>query len=313
MRATHREEEDDDLIFLTSRPYHSPSRSTTLPAEDETVTVLFDDQVIDLTLDDAELLEKNVIRKGEHILLSVAAQSGSIVRREDFVEVISSMLGRTRVDFIHVSQVIRDTAGNTKVRGVPFVRSKSLRGKLPDRLNEVCMIHHIHRGANGQENPILLDVDPKNVIKKRTLVFTNKEYPMNAHVPSEDPRRNKITRKAGNLVCRWRMKVYFTVNGTKSRPDEEVMERLHATEVREHQYWSSQASLSFNWRGTRHKGGSWRPGVRNIHSAQPENGFRSPGQKYSFFDSFAGAGGASRGAERAGLKVSYAVDKSPEV
>lgn len=40
---------------------------------------------------------------------------------------------------------------------------------------------------------------------------------------------------------------------------------------------------------------------------------RNTGQKYTVFDACSGAGGVSRGAQMAGYKISYGVDKAPEV
>lgn len=314
--------DEEDLIFLTSRAHSSRDRSETLRAEQRATDAFFADQVIDLTGDDTELVNHNVIRPGELPLMSVPTQSGSAVQRDDFVEVISTKLGDYQVDFIFVLRIVRDKNGRARARGIPYVKAKRLKGKLPPRLNEVCMVHHIQSDSAGVKEgvPLVLDIDPTNIIKKRTLVTTNSEYPTHAvstmaygSSSTTGKRREQIAERCGNLVCRWKLTVYFTINGKKTKPLEEAIKRLHASEILEIKFWNPECALSYHWRGRQHKGGSWNSPRENRTLGPDGKRDRAVDQKYTLFDSFAGAGGVSRGAQSAGFRVIHAVDKAPEV
>lgn len=314
--------DEENLIFLTSRAHSSRDRSETIRAEERATDAFFADQVIDLTSDDTELVNHNVIRPGELPLMSLPAQSGSAVQRDDFVEVISTKLGDYQVDFIYVLRIVRDKNGRARARGIPYVKAKRLKGKLPPRLNEVCMVHHIQSGSDGGKEgvPLVLDIDPTNIIKKRTLVITNAEYPTHAVSATAygsslttSKRRELIAERCGTLVCRWKLTVYFTINGKKTKPLEEAVERLHASEIPEVKFWNAECALSYQWRGRQHKGGSWNSPRDNRNLGSDGKRGRAADQKYTLFDSFAGAGGVSRGAQSAGFRVIHAVDKAPEV
>ncbi|RSL60351.1 hypothetical protein CEP54_006797 [Fusarium duplospermum] len=118
-----------------------------------------------------------------------------------------------------------------------------------------------------------------------------------------------------------KLEVYFTGQGSRKRQTEEVLVRVHESEVLEPQYRISEEVLSNQWRGTRVKGGSWSPTFNSQQgyiNLDDDNGIkqkkiRAKGQRYTVFDSCSGAGGVSRGALMAGFKIQYAIDKAPEV
>ncbi|KAM5346866.1 hypothetical protein ACJ41O_009871 [Fusarium nematophilum] len=132
---------------------------------------------------------------------------------------------------------------------------------------------------------------------------------------------------AGNYLIEFvlvkivKLEVCFTGQGSRKRQLGESFVRIHSDEVPEAQYRVPEDVLSNRWRGTRVKGGSWVPLYNTLQQdyidlETPTAGHkktRSYGQKYTMFDSCSGAGGVSRGAQMAGFKVQYAVDKAPEV
>ncbi|KND87275.1 Modification methylase HphIA [Tolypocladium ophioglossoides CBS 100239] len=294
---------------------------------------IFDDDIIDLT-EDSDTAGNHGLRDGE-IALEQLRIRGQIFTRGDMVELNpeSTYAGIYPVDFLEVKVVLRNRTGEPKLRGIPLTRTRNMGGKLPKKLNEVCAILHINRGGweNANDNPICFDVSPDSVVKKRTLVVTNAVYPehrsprtavANAQV-GDGERQRRRAESRGVLVCRWRHNIYFIVHGRQTRPQEEVLERIPASDVSDSRYRISDETLCNRWRGGRVKGGSWGGGQHNNlidldavsrpSSASGCSGTRGSQQKYTVFDAFSGAGGVSRGAQSAGFKIQYAVDKSSDV
>jgi DNA (cytosine-5)-methyltransferase 1 len=235
-------------------------------------------------------------------------------------------MGKYEIEFIEVKVLARQPNNHVLVRGIPFARNRGLMGKLPKKQNEVCKILHFKRSTDtGANTPLTVDVSEMAIINIHRLVYTNAIWPQysNArrfamHTPN---RAEQIAEReaSGMLVCRWKLKVFFKLNGRKTQPEEEVLERIHSSEVSDARYKVSDDVLCNRWRGGRIRGGSWSPGadhgiidLENTHRCHSSDAKRAH-QKYTLFDSFSGAGGVSRGAQTAGLKVSYAVDSSPDV
>ncbi|POR34179.1 Modification methylase HphIA [Tolypocladium paradoxum] len=332
----------EDTVLLISSPTstarsRAPSVASSCTVVDEAsqrfeAEHIFDDDVIDLT-EDSDTTGNHALRDGELSLEQLQIR-GQPFSRGDIVELKpeSTYVGIYPVDFLEVKAVLRNRTADPKLRGVPLTRTRNMAGKLPKKLNEVCTILHINRGdrETTDGNPICFDVGPDLVVKKRTLVVTNAVYPehrsprtvvSNASVGDRERQRHRTERR-GVLVCRWRLKVYFTVHGRKTQPQEEALERIPASDVSDSRYRISDETLCNRWRGGRVKGGSWSGGQHNDlidldavsrTSAAGYSGTRGSQQKYTVFDAFSGAGGVSRGAQSAGFKIQYAVDKSPDV
>lgn len=202
-------------------------------------------------------------------------------------------------------------------------------GNLPKKINEVCMVLHIKREAfqTSSEPPVLVEFGPEAVIRKRQLRLTNAVYSEHSCTPtptssalsiSRARRRTKLT---GLLVCRWTLKIYFIFHGRQSKPEEEVIERISFSDVLDPRYRVSDETICNRWRGGRIKGGSWdenRPFQKNAIDLEYDTrrgvtGMGRFSQPYTVFDAFCGTGGVSHGAQMAGFKVLYAVDKSPDV
>ncbi|KAH7158041.1 S-adenosyl-L-methionine-dependent methyltransferase [Dactylonectria estremocensis] len=118
-----------------------------------------------------------------------------------------------------------------------------------------------------------------------------------------------------------KLEVCFITQGRNKRKTEEALIRIDPADVLDVRYRVSDDFQSNQWRGSRVKGGSWKPcpstrsdfvNLEEAIAAGPL-GKRNRGQKYTAFDSCSGAGGVSRGAQMAGFKIRYGVDKAPEV
>ncbi|KAK5998800.1 Cytosine-specific methyltransferase HphIA-like protein [Cladobotryum mycophilum] len=326
---------EDEVQFLTSRnPTTTRSSSTESSrtigrGEREGPFGLFDNEAIDLTTYESEVVIPDSLQDGEFPLESIRQASGATLRRGDFIQVRPFQLGAYEIEFVQIQMLAQGQEGTHKIRGIPFARTRRLLGKLPRKLNEVVMILHIQRFGNVTAEPHLVDVPLRSIVKKRTLIITNATYKDRSydtwsiyrHVRGKD-RRRLIVESKGHLVCRWKFKIYLSFKGHKLKPDETLIERIHWEEAPDPRYRMSEEAICNQWRGGRIKGGSWCPSglfdesVIDLEESSQSPSFRkrrSAGQKYTMFDSFSGAGGVSRGAQSAGFHIQGAVDKSPEV
>lgn len=322
---------DDDVQYITERPpsrrprsLSSASTCTLGRGDERTFDEITVEEVVDLTIDDT-LTSRQPLEAGELALASLRLAE-EILQPNDCIEVREVSIGSYNVDFITIKIIARERSGKITIRGTPLTRNRGLANKLPKKLNEVCQILHM----TDDNRPALVSISTNLVVKKRTIIFTNAQWPKHCStqfgsLPGEQ--RRLANESLGILVCRWSFKIYSVTQGRKSKPVEEVLERIHAEEVTDPQYRESPENLCFQWRGGRALGGSWssaRPHQSPIETIELDSSqtnasrqrhrHRDAGQKYTLFDSFAGAGGVSRGVQMTrGFTVTHAVDKAADV
>ncbi|KAJ4865251.1 c-5 cytosine-specific DNA methylase domain-containing protein [Trichoderma breve] len=306
---------DEEVQFLTSRIAASEDRQRAT----STVT-LGREEVIDLTGHEFENGAHGQLHEGELPIKKYRdPRSGAQFSCGDLIQVRNVGLGTYEIEFVKIQLIARDRRGQYKIRGLPFVRTRMLQGKLPKKVNEICMILHIQRRENGKELPaVLVDVPPTSIVKRRELVITNAVYPEHCYNAASlgsnaggEQMQHRLAEIHGYLVCRWKFTIYFTMQhqSRATRPEEEVIERVQLDDVPSSRYRVSDERLCNQWRGGRTKGGSWPSsgsGIIDLESRPnttryPSN--RRKEQKYTFFDSFSGAGGVSRGAQSSGFKL----------
>lgn len=287
-------------------------------AEDEVI----EQELIDLTLDDSDHIHHNVILDREQVISRLDLPNGSI-RAGDFVQVEVTTLGSFKIQFVLVKVILINQNRQTVVRGLPITRTRWMLGKLPRKLNEVCIICHFNRPPDMlQQTPALIDIAPSSIAGKRSFIMTNDIYPK--HNPKQTAFRDlgdqaarlKAIEDYGILVCRWKLEVYKLKPSLSSKHFEEVIRRIAPEEVQVDRYRADENELRTMWRGRTVKGGSWRPA--NYSPCRKDKAHRHPEtrakrQQYTLFDSFCGAGGVSCGAQMAGFHVQYGVDKCPDV
>nr|AGF87111.1 DmtA [Claviceps paspali] len=233
------------------------------------------------------------------------------------IEVKDTLIGQYPVNFIKITGISLQCR---TYEGIPFIRTRSMKGRLPKKYNETCMMLQIR-----QQDPELVVVKAHLVVRRRKMIMTNSVYPEFAvrgnaqpstdFVPGEFTQPNEDT----TLVCRWKWTTTFSRNQRQSKIKEEAIERIYAEEASGPQFMLSENILCDRWRGGRTRGGAW-PSDQGQFVIECEDGcsvesqpFRRRGQKFTLFDSFAGARGVSRGAQSAGFRVSHAVDRDPAV
>ncbi|KAM3484701.1 hypothetical protein MY8738_002020 [Beauveria namnaoensis] len=341
MNATWVDDSDDD-VYVRSRHRRQRQRlrsasvastSTILPStadegddfceiieeDDAEADVLFASEVIDLTEDESQRLILPH-RPNETELDSIVAPCGLTVKPTNCIQISDTYLGELKINFLQVTTIIRDYDGATFIRGIPFTRVRHLNGKLRDRLNEVCMVLHQHRQPGKKpDSPVLVDVEPQRVIRWRTLIVTNAPFPVHAvdinrYARSRSLEQRRIAaEKSAHIVCRWSITITYSITATnRNKAEEELLEHLRSDDLLDAKYRVSDKEVSELWRGPRQRGGGWKTTAESLKSLDIPIP-RCPGQTYTLFDSFSGAGGVSRGAQDAGFKVRYAIDKEREV
>ncbi|KAH8169769.1 c-5 cytosine-specific DNA methylase domain-containing protein [Sarocladium implicatum] len=280
---------------------------------------IIEQELIDLTIDESEDIHHSVISSREQAINRLDLPGGSI-KAGDLVQVADTTFGSFKVQFILVKVVLINHDRQTVVRGIPIARTRCMLGKLPRKLNEVCMICHFNQPPDIlQQTPALIDIAPSNIGGTRSFIMTNALYP--THNPKEttfadladQAARLLAIEEQGTLVCRWKLEVYKLTPNPKSKHCEEVIRRISLEEVEDERYKVNESRLRTTWRGETTKGGSWSPANQLSGSRSKSHGTRAKSQRYTLFDSFSGAGGVSRGAQMAGFHVQYGVDKCPGV
>lgn len=232
--------------------------------------------------------------------------------------------------FLYIQHII-DTPDGILLRGIPLTRSKYLRGRLPRLRNEVVMILHVDNDDNRLEDiQAAIEVPVSDVIKVRNCHFTNADVPqyrtvMGIHRTIDELEEN------GVLMCRWRCIYKYRDSATRiahieqtprmsAAPVEYIIEHLSAKHIIKPRFVVSETSRFNVWRGGKIRGGEYIPEEKDSPvkgpvvqldgETDPELVLieKKPGQRYTFGDMFCGAGGASLGAEKAGLHIHVACD-----
>ncbi|EGD93318.1 hypothetical protein TESG_00865 [Trichophyton tonsurans CBS 112818] len=190
--------------------------------------------------------------------------------------------------FIRINRILQ-LSEEIVVSGPKFERLENMGSRMPDRPNELCWIvdqgdYNGSRISNAsQYRPYSGEVEvPLPAIRRlRIIRLTNKPY---NHTIDEN-------RDDGFLFCRMK----YTRIWKRRRPSESgrnttdiVEEKITFLRPEDCQDYlsASREALRNNWRGpVPHK------------------------RRYTFGDGFCGAGGVSRGAQQAGLKLLWAFDK----
>jgi DNA (cytosine-5)-methyltransferase 1 len=285
---------------------------------------------IDLTLDDENTPEPRgtnlrQLRNSspQRNIIPEVHYNRVILRPETFVQIKQAAedeyLGYTRnkecrlpkIDFIRVRSITQDSTGRISLRGIPYTRIKRLKdmfGEINSMLNEVCPLYEIDEDDPRDpeiQAAIVIPIDW--TIRARHLTVTNAPFPEFscdvANYKSVDDAKHN-----GPLVCRWKCEIlYRDAKARESgRKAGQSIFRYLPNEVKP-RFRVSEAETRDKWRGVPTvKGGSYIP---NGASDPPyQDNQTLPGQQYTVFDAFCGGGGVSRGAQRAGFRVTHAVD-----
>ncbi|KAF2116861.1 S-adenosyl-L-methionine-dependent methyltransferase [Lophiotrema nucula] len=246
-------------------------------------------------------------------------------------------------DFLYIKHVIKNLATDeVKLRGYRLRRTK-YHGQIFDwKTNELVMVLNVHDDDN--RSPFVQgmeDVGVTDVLKRRQCTLTSKEYPLGSF--RDDPLPNNwdamttaeikpwVFRRA-RVACRW---INIVVQSENGKQYSGVVRRLYSHECEAEQPSVSPAVLRLDLSressvaiGDEEDDSDFviveRPESRRIlpaakrrqrpesvveqDASPPKRTLPTKDKRYTFGDSFCGAGGASQGAVQAGLFVKWGLD-----
>lgn len=220
--------------------------------------------------------------------------------------------------FLKVTKILDNGDRGAILRGIPFVRARHVKGMLSRKLNEVCMLVVV----DDAELEARHEVSANRAVRIRELRTTNSAYPEHGYNYKHYLRHGKEwVSDHSPLACRWKFVQIFDTSPARrknGKPVEWELVRIQVDEADE-KYRERNECLVNKWRGGTITGGSFKASgsevpVVDLSSAterdqrQPRGVPLSRGQQYTAGDTFAGAGGASRGIEFAGARLVFAVD-----
>ncbi|ODH45409.1 hypothetical protein ACO22_00133 [Paracoccidioides brasiliensis] len=226
--------------------------------------------------------------------------------------------------FLRIREVVRGEGEEISLRGWRMQRQDEMNGLMPERTNELCWIINLSEqdalaaAATGVDATQIDEVELHQVKGLRIIRFTNAPYPMLAP-PKGDFANDHERRREGILFCRSKyVRVWATVAGHHKRRMEEQSIQFLAPHEADAGYRIGAHTLRFRWRGKTLLGGSYvgeevSPTVIDLSHPSTTvvlGGTPMRVQRYTFGDGFCGAGGVSRGALQAGLRLNWGFDHS---
>lgn len=281
-------------------------------------------EVIDITEDDIEPSELDRAfgsRAEEEALPSFLLRDQGFLIRPGMTVELRVPIGRFAISFVRVNSIVKVQqahVNNVTIRGHGFTRAKEMNGMLPKQLNECCLVASVDtRDPRPWREQAILDINPENVLTTRELRVTNAPFPRYRDGSADMAIKRQQVKDMGILVSRYSYVEYHHVD----KPREWSFVRVEEHEADEG-FRLPDDVLVNGWRGGKVLGGSFLPAgqehghVHNIDdltSTLPSLTTRDPKQvpseqKYTAGDTFAGAGGASRGITDAGVHLEFCVD-----
>lgn len=199
-----------------------------------------------------------------------------------------------QIQFVEIESICRSD-GNVIIRGIPYARVRSLRGMLELKRNEVCQILEINDDDDRpDEEQALFETNTRQILRVRKLYKTNALRPkyIYGHERGWRNTTEKEREEHAPLTCRWKFRMGYqnTQRRKANKPYDFALFMIRQAEASP-QLCDSDKEIRLEWRG--------EPTIRG-GSHKPEGA----AQQYTVADLYCGAGGTSRGAVMAGMKVS---------
>ncbi|KAK4189239.1 S-adenosyl-L-methionine-dependent methyltransferase [Podospora australis] len=334
-RITRIKEELEDAQEF-AKDFELPARQPDADADPENDVVYLAEErlldelrdVIDLTVEDDVIPHSPVSPRApvtemnSHALLG----RGLVLRPGDSIEIVP--FGEHEIQFMRIKSIIwqpRRQGESILLRGWGFVRNRKLGGQLDRKTNELCLMAAMDASdPRPWQEQAMIEVPPASFLQSRDIRITNAPFPEHRFSPEDYERIGKFAmQELGPLVCRLRKETWRL--GQSKKPFEWAYVNI-AEEEADTPFRMRDEHKVHRWRGLKAPGGSHNPkgtcdAVLSVSDSDDESSVSTerlrrltPGQRYTAGDIFAGAGGASRGMERAGLRLVYSLDHwSPAV
>jgi len=336
--------EVERLLEAVRAQGRSRGRRNIIKVEDDQQDEKFDDreilaedaleegvEYVDLTIDEpqpppARAPARNPSFHRSHDVLGNCQHLGFDIKPGTLIE-LTKPFGRLTATFVQVEFILRDRATSAiTIRGLPLTRTRYFGGQLERKLNEVCIIYEIEEDdPRPHREQALVEVPLETVLCPRKLRKTNAAFPAFRYrdaTPAAALHTMADVEEKGLLVCRWQYAVYHRNAAMRK------LGKAHDWAFSHLRYEDSDDGYGIRrprdiWRGATVRGGSSlspmpvtkdggdrATAIPVDADSDEEEGTVTlkDSQKYTLADMFSGAGGTSRGAERAGFAVEVAVD-----
>jgi DNA (cytosine-5)-methyltransferase 1 len=217
--------------------------------------------------------------------------------------------------FLTIKTVLRDGRGEVFLRGYKLVRENSLGLMMPKRRNEVVLVRQVPVSNAHNCFADHDEISIKGIRRNRKVLFTNQSFPEVSLRDDEAATSNPaFDVNHGPLFCRWS---YTRVVNDRRKSVENIVERIDE----QHADKSSRPNNKITSVPEQYVRDEWRRFTTNLGGSHHvrESTFNLDGtarmadtQAYTFGDAFCGAGGVSRGALDAGLRLMWAFDFNGE-
>lgn len=176
---------------------------------------------------------------------------------------------------------------------------------MENKRNEVCQVLEIDADdQRSDEAQASFEFSPQQILQVRTLNKTNAKFPRYCYGGEEQwLSKTPVEREEqAPLTCRWKFRIQYQDSRFRKhdRADAWAFIRMNEAEA-DGQFRVPDKENTAKWRGRTHRGGSHKPQVINLDGLEVP--LTRNDRLYTYADVFCGAGGASRGAVMAGLKV----------
>ncbi|KAH8194347.1 hypothetical protein TruAng_011485 [Truncatella angustata] len=253
------------------------------------------------------------------IWASYGRDTDGLVLKPGMVVEVNPIKDLYHASFLEIQLIIQTESG-VVLRGLPYTRTRFLRGQLPRFRNEICLVLRVDADdTRVDEIQGAVEVPIADVVRARKFRCTNTEFPQhrftNVNATIEEIERD------GMLACRWKYRLVYQSSAArkiKRPPFEFVLAHLRADEISTVSTRVQDAARLNAWRGSKVRGGSYnrntRQGIEAIEDLETELDTdriwikKQAGQRYTMGDMFCGAGGTSLGAQQAGFHIRVACD-----
>ncbi|KAI1427431.1 S-adenosyl-L-methionine-dependent methyltransferase [Xylaria sp. FL1777] len=235
------------------------------------------------------------------------------------VEVLQRPRDQYCWQFLHVLDIYTDISSrNVVLRGIKLTRTRNLRGMLPRMKNEVCALYDINKEDSRPEHiQAALEIPVTQVIRTRALSRTNAAFPTHRFNLQQWDSMEQVEEK-GVLVQRWKFCRYWPTSSAMAskKSFSGAVIGLRSADIEDEDLRVTDDTLRNTFRGGIIRGGSSCDGqistptidLDAAKDAQNSILTLKHNQKYTADDMFCGAGGASCGIRRAGLRLRLACD-----
>jgi DNA (cytosine-5)-methyltransferase 1 len=275
-----------------------------------------------------EIPESRRIRGNYELLRGFRLPGGLIVKNNCALQIRSNVVfvGEYPVEFLTVHEILKNKGnGNVLLRGLPYLRTRSLNGLLPQKLNELVILGQANDWVNESwKAQSIIEIPIEHVGgTKREIYVTNETFPHFRFTQNEYlDKGHRGVEKSAHLVCRWAHVYSYASPEQRSNNKAREFALIHLSQEHADPRFRVKDTTKLNrWRGGKARGGSdTTTGEHKVHvtieNPDPESDSDNEsrpriidnGRTYRTGDFFSGCGGVSRGMVQALTKVVVAVD-----